>query len=100
MLSVDGFDVRLVARGRESAASIAEFDPDVVLLDMNLPDMSGLDVYEQIHERWPKLRVIFSTGAADRETLKEVSQRKVPWITKPYEMNELLAVLATLPPAP
>lgn len=97
VLADEGFDVRLVACGLDSKQSIEEFGPDLVLLDVNLPDISGIDVYEQIRETWPTLNVIFSTGHADAQALEKVRQRPAPSIMKPYDVSELMAVIATLP---
>ncbi len=97
VLAEEGFDVRLVACGLESKQSIEEFGPDLVLLDVNLPDISGIDVYEQIRETWPSLNVIFSTGHADAQALENVRRRQAPSIMKPYDLSELMAVIATLP---
>jgi PAS domain S-box-containing protein len=97
MLELEGFDVRLVANGLESKQSVADYGPDIVLLDVNLPDISGIEVYEQIRAVWPKLNVIFSTGHADAHALEDMQHTDAPSIMKPYDMNELMAVIATLP---
>ena len=44
MLRSEGIDVRLAARGAEVHAAVSEFRPDVVLMDVGLPDVSGLQV--------------------------------------------------------
>ncbi|HEX7155480.1 MAG TPA: PAS domain S-box protein [Thermoanaerobaculia bacterium] len=93
LLVDEGFDVRLVMRGLEAPDAIAEFAPDVVLLDVNLPDISGLEVYERLHDRWPAMPVIFSTGHADASALDDVRRRQVPSIMKPYEIGELLELM-------
>lgn len=97
LLADEGYDVRLVGNGLDSRNAIAEFKPDLVLLDMNLPDMSGLDVYDQIRSTSPKLPVIFSTGHADARAVEDLLQRQVPSIMKPYDVRELMAVIASLP---
>jgi len=94
LLTDEGFEVRLIARGLESSDTIADFEPDLVLLDVNLPDISGLEVYDRIHTQWPELAVVFSTGHADARALEDVRQRDVPSIMKPYDISELLAVMS------
>ncbi len=96
LLGEEGFDVRLIARGLDSTESIVEFEPDLVLLDVNLPDISGLDVYDLIHARWPEMPVVFSTGHADARAFEDVRHRDVPSIMKPYDINELLVVMSTV----
>jgi PAS domain S-box-containing protein len=94
LLIDEGFDVQLATRGADAVPVIAEFDPELVLLDVNLPDVSGLDVYEEVRNRWPHLPVIFSTGHADARALDEVRRRDVPSIMKPYDIDELLELMA------
>ena len=94
LLIDEGFDVRLVTTGSAAIDVVAAFDPELVLLDVNLPDMSGFQVYEELTKRWPGLPVIFSTGHADARALGEVHHRNVPSIMKPYDIDELLAVVS------
>lgn len=96
LLSEEGFEVSLIAEGREAESAVASFDPDLVLLDVNLPDISGVDVYDGIRSRWPHLPIIFSTGHADARALSELEKRSVPSIMKPYELSELIALIATV----
>lgn len=88
-----GFDVKLVDRGGATIAAVEIFEPEVVLLDVNLPDMSGLEVFDQVQTRWPALPVIFSTGHADARALADVRNRRVPAIMKPYDLGELMELM-------
>jgi DNA-binding NtrC family response regulator len=56
--------------------------------------MSGFHVYEELARLWPGLPVIFSTGHADARALGEARHRSVPSIMKPYDIDELLAVVS------
>src|ERR1700752_2950254 len=64
LLEVEGAEVEVVHSGGEAIAAIERFAPDVVILDIGLPDMNGAEVYERIASRWPDLRVLFSSGHA------------------------------------
>jgi len=94
LLTDEGFDVRLVTTGGATFETVAAFDPQLVLLDVNLPDMSGFQVYEELAKRFPGLDVIFSTGHADARAMGEARHRNVPSIMKPYDIDELLAVVS------
>ena len=49
---------------------------DIVLTDIKMPKMSGMELYRHIKENWPRCRVIFLTGYRDHETLYEAAQDK------------------------
>ncbi len=49
-LQSEGFDVRLASSGREALGAAVAFQPDIVLCDLHLPDMSGLDVLSALRE--------------------------------------------------
>ena len=98
LLADEGFEVHLVERGLQASEAIETFRPDLVLLDVNLPDISGLEVFDTVQARWPSLPVIFSTGHADARALASRHARRVPSIMKPYDIEELLAVIRTVAP--
>lgn len=91
-LELEGIAVDAVSTGGAAVAAIEASLPEVVLLDVSLPDMSGFDVYRSIRQRWPSLRVIFSSGhatAADEIGL----DGDVRFLAKPYGIETLLDVL-------
>jgi len=85
--------VRVVSRGGEAMNAVAAFDPDAVVIDISLPDVSGTVVYEQIVARWPKMGIIFSTGHAEESGLPHASSRHVGFLRKPYSTDTLLTKL-------
>lgn len=97
LLQMDGIEVELVMRGLDATARIAEFTPDAVVLDVGLPDISGIAVYDQIAERWPSMPVLFSTGHGDEKLLTHLlSHPNVGYLQKPYDSDTLLVELAKL----
>ena len=94
LLEAEGFEVTLVTEGRAAMGAVERFSPEVVVLDVNLPDISGTEVYEELHARHPSLPVIFSTGHADAHALDDLRARGVPSIMKPYDIAELVALIA------
>jgi signal transduction histidine kinase len=93
ILGMEGIAVDWVHLGREAEERIAANVPDAVILDLGLPDIDGIKVYEQIARRWPDLPVLFSTGHGDEAMLRDVLSAHVAYIQKPYEMDALLAAL-------
>jgi PAS domain S-box-containing protein len=97
VLRSEGFEVAHVDTGGAAVPLIESFEPELVLLDVGLPDIDGVEVYRRIHERWPDLPVIFSTGHGDRRKVEEVARdRRVGFLMKPYEVEELFAAIADL----
>lgn len=101
VLELEGLEVVAVDRGGLVVDTIERERPDAVILDVGLPDMSGVEVYGQIAARWPQLPVLFSSGHADRGNLATfLAQPNVGFLLKPYEMATLLENLRRLAGAP
>ena len=97
LLQMDDIEVEVVTCGLGTVERIEAFAPDAVVLDVGLPDISGITVYEQIARRWPSLPVLFSTGHGDEKLLTHVLARpNVGYLVKPYEGESLLRALEKL----
>jgi PAS domain S-box-containing protein len=91
LFELEGIAVEHVMLGSETFDAIERFRPDVVILDVGLPDMDGSEVFLEISRRWPGLPVVFSSGHADVLKLKPyVSQPHVEFIQKPYDFGVLM----------
>jgi PAS domain S-box-containing protein len=94
LLELRGLRVDVVETGAAAIRALDTVTPDLVLLDVGLPDMEGTAVYETIAARLPRLPVIFSTGHADRARLDAVLEKpNVAYLLKPYESNALLRTI-------
>ncbi|MGV3524844.1 MAG: hybrid sensor histidine kinase/response regulator [Candidatus Sericytochromatia bacterium] len=88
------YHVRLAGSGKEGLACLTQQAFDLVLLDMMMPHMSGLEVCRQIkaREEWLSLPVIFITGHQDDELLAEAfAVGAADYLTKPFLLPELAA---------
>jgi len=95
MLEAVSIVVVTVDRGSAAVGTIERVEPEAVILDIELPDVDGVTVYERIHARWPDLPVVFSTGHADKSKLEPLLLRPhVGFLMKPYDSETLLASLA------
>ncbi len=84
----------MAGTGADALRMIAASTPDIVVLDVGLPDMEGTSVYTAIAERQPDLPVIFSTGHADKAKLDQFVERaNVAYLLKPYDGATLLAAI-------
>jgi two-component system, cell cycle sensor histidine kinase and response regulator CckA len=91
LLEMEGLDIDIIDNGTEAIELIDERPPDVVVLDVGLPDMDGTAVYERIAVTHPDLPVIFSTGHADQSSLEKYLVRpNVSSLLKPYDGATLL----------
>ena len=74
VLSTDGFRVMAAGNGAEALDLMAGDRFDVVLLDLRMPGMDGLDVLRAIKERWPESEVVVITGYPSIDTAKQAVQ--------------------------
>jgi two-component system nitrogen regulation response regulator GlnG len=81
--------------GAEGLAMVARHPPDVVLLDLALPDLSGLDVFRRIHQHNAKIPVIFITGHGTTDTAIEAMKfGAFDYLLKPLELAPLRELVA------
>ena len=91
LLKTSGYQVELAANGHEALARLMATDFEVVLLDIRMPDISGLDLFPQIREAHPDAAVIMFTAVDDVSTAVEAMQQGASdYITKPVRLQELL----------
>ncbi len=85
-----GFAVSGAATGAEALARLAEHEPEVVLLDLRLPDMDGLEVLNAIRAKWPSIDVIMLTGHGSIDTaIEAIRLGAFDYVAKPCPMGEL-----------
>lgn len=87
-------EVRIAGTGRDALAEVPLFDPDLLVLDVGLPDMSGIDVFHQL-ERRPPL-IVFATGHVQRRDIEPLLGRHVGHLTKPYSLDDLWRTVKAL----
>jgi two-component system KDP operon response regulator KdpE len=90
-LSGHGFRVDTAATGHEALEATTRVRPDVILLDLGLPDMDGLEVIRAIRSRTPTPIVVLSARGAEHEKVVALDLGADDYLTKPFGVNELLA---------
>ena len=90
-LTPENFKVIDAVNGREGATFSATMRPDLVILDLGLPDMTGLEVLKEVRE-WSEVPVIVLSVQDDSETIAHALDNGADdYMTKPFEARELIA---------
>jgi len=91
LATVPGFNVvATVHTGGEALAALKEFQPDLMLLDVYLPDMTGIEVLRRARQEFPDVDVIVVTAARELDTVREAMQGgAVSYLIKPFEYQAL-----------
>ena len=91
-LEQHGYEVTYVGNGRKAWEQFPEIKPDLVLLDINMPEMDGYEVAEHIRAIDPKVLIFFLTDRTEKnDRLKGFSLKANDYLAKPFYPEELLA---------
>jgi DNA-binding response OmpR family regulator len=89
-LTERGYEVRIAENGRLALAALDTFMADVVLLDMHMPEMDGLETLKRLAVRSPSLPVIMVTVNDDVETTTHLLQMgAADYVPKPFNLDYL-----------
>jgi two-component system, OmpR family, KDP operon response regulator KdpE len=96
-LAVRGFDTVVSVDGSKALQLLETEDPDIVLLDLMLPEVDGFDLCRQIRERSPVAIIVVSARGGERDKVTALHMGADDYMTKPFSIEELLArITATL----
>ena len=99
LLEKNQFDVELAQSGKDALEAIAQSKPNLVLLDIMLPDLDGYEIFQMIRERpeWGDIKVIYLTARSrDVDIAKGLNLGADAYITKPFSNAELLKKIESL----
>src|SRR6478672_11936964 len=104
-LAVRGFDTVVSVDGMRALQLLETEDPDIVLLDLMLPEADGFELCRQIRERSPVAIIVVSARGGERDKVTALNMGADDYMTKPFSIEELLARIAatlrrTRPAAP
>jgi two-component system KDP operon response regulator KdpE len=86
-----GFRVDSAATGEEGLERCGEQRPDVILLDLGLPDMDGCEVIRRVREQTNTPIIVLSVRGSEKEKVEALNLGADDYITKPFGVDELLA---------
>ncbi|HXZ82492.1 MAG TPA: response regulator transcription factor [Acidimicrobiales bacterium] len=94
-LTARGYDVLLARSGEEGVSQVALAAPDIVVLDLGLPDIDGLDVCRRVRS-WSNVPiVVLSAAGSESRKVAALDEGADDYVTKPFSMGELEARLRT-----
>ncbi|MCB0978866.1 MAG: response regulator transcription factor [Acidimicrobiales bacterium] len=87
-----GFDVHAVENGRNALASVADVDPDLIVLDVMLPDLDGFAVCQRLRSEGNRTPVLFLTARDGTEDkVRGLTLGGDDYLVKPFSLDELVA---------
>lgn len=97
------YEVRTANDGENGYATSLEFDPDLIVTDIHMPGISGLDMVRKIRMHRPNVRTIYMSGDLDRYHSRLQAEQEgydVKLLAKPFAPGEFLTLVANLSAVP
>src|SRR5262245_30684309 len=91
LLRSRGYDVQVARTAREAKEAFTRYRPDLLILDLGLPDTDGLDVCRWIRDRSEIPILVLSARGAERDKVKALDEGADDFVTKPFGPEELVA---------
>jgi putative two-component system response regulator len=92
VMKADGFDCFEAASGREALEMLAAAPTAILLTDLRMPEMDGLELLTVAHQRFPELAIILITAVADVDiALQALTAGAMDYVTKPFRLEEIRA---------
>ena len=90
-LSAQGFNIHEAANGQEAINAAVSFHPDIIILDLGLPDFDGIEVTRRLRE-WSQTPIlILSVREAENDKIAALDAGADDYLTKPFSTGELMA---------
>ncbi|HUF12934.1 MAG TPA: sigma-54 dependent transcriptional regulator [Longimicrobiales bacterium] len=93
LLRGEGFEVEVTQSGREALARLDDIDPDIVLTDVRMPGVTGIEVLAAVREKDPETPVILMTAQASlHSAVQAVNQGAFYYLQKPFTNDDMVAL--------
>ena len=94
VLALEGWEATIAPSGAEAIEAVATLQPDVILLDVMLPDMLGTEVAAELRATGVEAPIVFLTGRSEHEDrMAGYAAGGDEYLTKPFGLDELVALL-------
>lgn len=97
LILADSYELKFAHNGPEALEILKSLNPSLMLLDIKMPKMHGLDILKEVKKAKPKLPVIIVTGYQSVEMAQEALKLgAADYIPKPFESKQILKAVAQL----
>ena len=90
-LSPHGYEVRIANDGEAALDVFQEWNPDLIITDLSMPKMTGIELCENVRDRSHVPIIVLSVRGDDRNKVEALDKGADDYVTKPFSINELLA---------
>ncbi|MFQ5443803.1 MAG: sigma-54-dependent transcriptional regulator, partial [Nitrospinales bacterium] len=95
VLRREEFEVKEAASGEEAMQAAQAFTPEIIIMDLNLPDMNGIEAMEKIHNFLPKvITLILTAYGTISSAVHAIKKGAYDYLTKPIDNEELLMIIS------
>jgi len=96
-IAADGHQVQTSLSGTEALRKIEETSPDIILCDLKLGDMEGVDLLRQVKSKYPEIEFIIMTAyASTRTAVTAMKEGAYEYLTKPFQMEEVRLLISRI----
>ncbi len=93
----DKYEVLVANNGKEALNQLKKHEIDLVISDIRMPDINGLDLLVRVKKEYPKVKFIVMTAYGSSEVQKEANRRgSIFYIEKPFEINDIRKIILDL----
>ena len=91
-LSDAGYTVDVAKNGKEALQVLAKKGHDLIISDINMPEMNGIDLYHEVGNNYPELKTktLFLVGSPTDEILSFIKKNHCRYLTKPFKTSDLV----------
>lgn len=94
MLEENGYQALCVSNGADGIRLNEEENPDLIILDLRMPGMDGIETLRQIRKHAPDVRVIIMTGYRSPDSIRDAAELNISeYLNKPFENKQLARVI-------
>ena len=92
----EGYETQEIYDGKEAAAAVEDFQPDLILLDLMLPGLTGEEFIAEMRQKKTMPIIVLSAKAGLEDKVNVLRLGADDYLTKPFDMDELIARIASL----